>query len=179
MTTAATAALAGPPVVPAPLPWEELAFATRFVVWTMRLWLAADVGDPNAVRRFGTAFDKIGGADAVAPLDALMSAVADGSRRAVALAPVHSPWLTADEVRLVDAVALAQGDDAVDVLMVLRPLLTADACRRVRGPLRSFARALARAGLSLPVLQGGDGAAVVPDAAGGGAAPPVLARSVP
>lgn len=136
--------------------WEALAFPERFAVWTMRLWLAAFTGDPDAPPQIRVAFENVDAVPAIPLLDRMMRMVADGADRPVRFTPVAIPALSDDEGLLLRALELAQGDGPVDGVLVLRGLLTADACRAFRPACRAFARALADAGLRLP------GASAVP-----------------
>ncbi|HYD63964.1 hypothetical protein [Azospirillum sp.] len=130
--------------------WEALTFPERFTVWTVRLWLAAFTGDPDAAPQIRVAFESVDAVPAIPLLDRLMRVVADGARRPVRFTPVAIPALSDDEGLLLRAVELAQAEGAVDGALVLRGMLTADACRAFRPACRGFARALAGAGLRLP-----------------------------
>jgi len=154
--------------------WEALTFPERFTVWTVRLWLAAFTGDPDAAPQIRVAFESVDAVPAIPLLDRLMRVVANGARRPVRFTPVAIPALSEDEGLLLRAVELAQADGAVngavDGTLVLRGMLTADACRAFRPACRGFARALAGAGLRLP------GAAVAAPRPVPAAAPPPRAR---
>lgn len=134
--------------------WENLTFAERFTVWTLRLWLADALGNNDAAGRSRAAFARFGADDALVPLERLMHVVSTAACRPIRLAPVTTPALSADEALLLDALAVAQiaadqAGEAIDSALALRPMFTPAVCRSV-GPLcDGYARSLSAAGLDL------------------------------
>lgn len=129
--------------------WEDLSFAQRFAVWSLRLWLAEQLGDETACSRCDAAFAVAGAAEARGALDRLMRCVAGMPRRPVRLAPVNKPALSDDEALLLRALAVAQADGRVDGQLMLRPMFGPDACRAVHQHCAAYAQALGSVGLDL------------------------------
>lgn len=133
--------------------WDELTFAQRFAVWSLRLWLAERLGDETACDRCRAAFAIAGAAEARGALDRLMRCVAGLPSRPVKLAPVNQPTLSDDEALLLRALTVAQAGGRVDGRLMLRPMFAPDACRAVQQHCAAYARALGDAGLHLARVQ--------------------------
>ena len=142
------------PPTPAERQWDDLSYAQRFAVWSIRLWLAERLGDETAAERSCTAFALAGAEDAPVALDGLMRCVSSLPSRPVRLAPVSRAALSEDEAALLRALAVAQAEGPVDGLLTLRCMFGPEGCRVVRRHCAEYARALASAGLDLGGIAG-------------------------
>lgn len=125
-------------------------FADKFTLWAVRKWVIGHQGQPGAHTMLRHSFPKAGTRDGFAALDGLMRSIAAGAQRHIT---IHAPCCSArsdDEQAIIDALAAAQLDDKVESGFLLAGMLTPTGMRAVETSLRTLARTLKDAGLTLP-----------------------------
>ncbi|MFD2181215.1 hypothetical protein [Rhodoplanes azumiensis] len=131
--------------------FAALDVAEQLVVWGCRSWVVAmrEGRCPVAVLR--PSFARAGAADATLSLDALLRVTARMAVRRFEVRCRKCPQLSADELRLVAAVAVAQQDDIVGTRARLAGWLDPEGIAFALAPVRGLATLFAQAGLILPV----------------------------
>jgi hypothetical protein len=132
-----------------PTAGPALPLADRLLLWALRVWVIGlqrrlDVAEPMRA-----AFVRFGVADAVEPVDGLMSILACGATQTLCVECVCHPRLTDDEQRLLRAAALHQDDRGFEARFLLRAILTAEASRDAGEMLGRIGRIFAASGLRL------------------------------
>jgi hypothetical protein len=106
-----------------------LARSDRLLLWAIRAWVIGFKRRWDVIEPLRAAFDRFGIADAAELLDAVMSVVACGATRCLAVECVCAAHVTADESRLLAAVALHQANRGFEARFLLREILTRAASR--------------------------------------------------
>jgi hypothetical protein len=106
---------------------SRLSRPDRLLLWAIRAWVIGlkrrlDVAPPLAV-----AFDRVGVPECAELVDALMSIVACGAVRTLAVECVCEAGVSADESRLLAAAGLYQQGRSFEARFLLREILTPEA----------------------------------------------------
>lgn len=132
-----------------PVSVSELKPADYLVLWAIRAWVVGirrriDAGEP-----IRAAFDKYGIAEAAYLIDGLMSVVACGASRSLAVECVCHDTVSDDERCLLAAAALHQDGYGFEARFLLRTMLLPSASNGVAEILDRLGALLADAGLKL------------------------------
>ena len=144
MTVSASVSASGRPVLV-----SDLKLPDRLVLWAIRAWVVGikrriDAGEP-----IRAAFDKYGIPEAAYLIDGLMSVVACGASRPLAVECVCHDAVSDDERCLLAAAALHQQGCGFEARFLLRTMLAPDASNGAAEILDRLGALLADAGLTL------------------------------
>ncbi|MDW3205314.1 MAG: hypothetical protein R8L07_07190 [Alphaproteobacteria bacterium] len=131
--------------------FDDLKFAERLAVWTLRLWNQSVAPDGSHRNILSIAYEKAGAPDAMPSIDGTLWAFQIGGHRKLSVGYPCTATLSEDERRLLHLLACYQAGAAPAARPVLDTLAPAATARAVQAPLSVWAACLERAGLVLPI----------------------------
>lgn len=147
--------MAGPCAVDAlyhAVTFEDLCFAERLVVWTLRMWMHPNPeGADDRREMIETAYHKTGIKEVVHSIDGTLWPLKVGGRDPFCVNCPCTPSLTEDEMRVLHLLACHQAGAGPATLPVLQRLAPAGTVRAISRPIRLWARRYFSAGLELPM----------------------------
>ena len=129
---------------------EDLRTPEVFILWTIRTWVQTEIGRHSSRQCFQDGLEKAGCQEAANPLSALLDIVGTAANRKIEIHVPTCPCISADEKRLLHALAAQQTGHTLEAFDVLTNLLPGAAVRIALGYVDAVALSLARAGLLLP-----------------------------
>jgi hypothetical protein len=137
-----------------------LPLGERFILWALRQWQCelirwqVDRKLPPEGSTLAHGFGVAGLLDTLTDFAILMDVLLFGARRALEIHAPSCSCLGRDEATLIALCSLAQGDDEGPLLASLEAMIVPSASRVAALRLKSFATALADAGLQLALPSG-------------------------
>jgi|GEM_PF-605469 len=137
-----------------------LPLGERFILWALRLWQCELIGWqfdrelPPEGSTLVRGFEVAGLLDTLTDFAMLMDVLLLGARRALEIHAPSCSCLGRDEATLIASCGLAQGDHEGPLLASLEAMMVPPAARVAALRLKSFAAALADAGLQLALPSG-------------------------
>jgi hypothetical protein len=128
---------------------DRLTFPRQFLLWSVRIWVAAYHQQRSPMPALERAFVFLGSPAGASLLDRAMTALGEAGRRQIDVRPPCYRALSEDERRILDIATLAQRGDADAPRFLLLSLVAPDRRRTVEARLRDLARDLAAVGLDL------------------------------
>lgn len=129
---------------------DDLGFAERMAVWSIRIWWATARPDGGHRRLLTDAYEKLGAPAAATAIDRTMMLYRIGAGRRVIFGRPETRGLADDEKRLLHALACAQRGAWPAARPVLDAVLAPTTVRVAEAPLTRWAEILSNAGLHLP-----------------------------
>lgn len=131
--------------------FDDLKFAERLAVWTLRLWTQSVAPDGSHRNILSIAYEKAGAADAMPSIDGTLWAFRIGGHRKLTVGYPRAGTLSEDERRILHLLACYQAGAAPAARPVLDTLAPPATARAIQAPLSVWAGCLERAGLVLPI----------------------------
>ncbi|WP_420419011.1 hypothetical protein [Pacificispira sp.] len=131
--------------------FDDLKFAERLAVWTLRLWNQSVTPDGSHRNILSIAYEKAGVPDAMPSIDGTLWAFRIGGHRKLSVGFPCAATLSEDERRILHLLSCYQAGAAPAARPVMDALAPAATARAVQAPLSVWAACLERAGLVLPM----------------------------
>ena len=123
----------------------QLRPADRLMLWAMRTWVIALKQRVDADVPLRAGFGRFEVAEAAGLLDALMCIIACGATRTLAVECVCNPAVSADESRILAAIALHQRNRGFEATFILREIVGSPAITHAADTIARLAAMLSAA----------------------------------
>lgn len=132
--------------------FEDLSFAERLVVWTVRLWMHPNpTGAAERHDMIATAFRKSGVPEAAHAMDGALWALKVGSQSRFTTHCPCTAALSADEIRVLYLLACHQAGAGAAARVILDRMVPEGMVQSLDRPLRLWAAGFDAVGLTLPM----------------------------